>query len=429
MSKISLIIKREYISRVRKKSFIVMTLLVPLLFAGLILGVITLMLQGQDKHSVLVVDESAVFEGKFKSTNDIQFYYTHASIDEIKKKFYSLPQDIILHIPYIKDDFDVFNKHKAQIYFKKQPGILLSESIKKQMENIMYDELLTQDSIDETKVEEARRSAYIKLFMARLDEQGKEKESKTDVMYFFGFGSGLLIYIFILLYGIQVMRGVIEEKSNRIIEVIISSVKPFQLMMGKIIGVAMVGLTQFLMWVVLSAIFLSVGQATFLKKYSNEIIPVMQKKIPDYKGMNAANFQNKEEQEVNEDVGQVLAALTDTGFMVKLIGCFLFYFLCGYLLYSALFAAFGAAVDNETETQQFMMPVTLPLVLAYIISIFIMQNPHGNVAFWFSIIPFTSPVVMMARLPFDVPLWELLLSMALLVVAFVFMTWLAGKIY
>jgi ABC-2 type transport system permease protein len=430
VGKISLIIKREYLSRVRKKSFIVMTLLVPLLFAGLIIGVITLMLHGQDKHSVLVIDESEVFAGKLKSSNDIQFFYTDAGIDEAKKKFYSLPQDIILYVPYIKDDFDVFNKHKAQIFFKKQPGILLSESIKKQMENIMYDELLEQDSIDEKKVDEARKSAYIKLFMANLDEKGNEKESKTDVMYFFGFGSGLLIYIFILLYGIQVMRGVIEEKSNRIIEVIISSVKPFQLMMGKIIGVAMVGLTQFLMWVILSGVFFSIGQATFLKKYSDELIPVMQKKIPEYKGAGkAANYQDKDEKEVNEDIAMVISALTDTGFMIKLIGCFLFYFLCGYLLYSAMFAAFGAAVDNETETQQFMMPVTLPLVLAYIISVFIMQNPQSPVAFWFSMIPLTSPVVMMARLPFGVPSWELFVSMALLVATFIFMTWLAGKIY
>ena len=335
-----------------------------------------------------------------------------------------------MYIPYIKEDFDVFSAHAAQIFFKKQPGIILREVVRKQMENVMYDELLERDSIDEKKVEEARKSASINLAMMKIDEKGNEKRSDTDAVYAIGFGSGLLIYIFILLYGIQVMRGVIEEKSNRIIEVIISSVKPFQLMMGKIIGVAMVGLTQFLMWIVLSGIFMSIGQATFLKKYSQELIPVMQKKIPDYHGKNnIAQFQNPETEAVNQDVAQILGAVTDPKFIFTLISCFLFYFLFGYLLYSALFAAFGAAVDNETETQQFMMPVTLPLVLAYVISIFIMQNPQSPVAFWFSIIPFTSPVVMMARLPFGVPLWELLLSMALLIATFVFMTWLAGKIY
>ncbi|MBI3500270.1 MAG: ABC transporter permease [Bacteroidetes bacterium] len=429
MSKISLIIRREYLSRVRKKSFIVMTLLVPVLFAGFILGAIVLMLNGTEKHFVEVIDESTVFSGELKSTSDIHFTFPEISIEKAKKEFYDSPYDVILYIPYKEGEYDILKGGRAQIFFKKQPGILLQEIVKKQMENILYDYQLKQFGIDETKVEQARKF-NLGLAMIKIDEHGAEENSDTGVMYAIGFSSGLLIYIFVLLYGIQVMRGVIEEKSNRIVEVIISSVKPFQLMMGKIIGVAMVGLTQFLMWIVLSFIFISVGQATFLKKYSEELIPVMQKKIPDYKGMHGmAQFQKSENKEMNEDVAQILGALTDKKFILTLLSCFLFYFLGGYLLYSAMFAAFGAAVDNETETQQFMMPVTLPLVLAYIISIFIMQNPNGNVAFWFSIIPFTSPVVMMARLPFGVPLWELLLSMIILLATFVFMTWLAGKIY
>ena len=429
MSKISLIIKREYLSRVRKKSFIVMTLLVPILFAGLIIGAITLMLQGSEKHYVEVIDESTVFVDELKSTADIHFTFHDISIEKAKKEFYNSPYDVILYIPYKANEYDILKGGSAQLFFKKQPGILLQEIVKKEMENILYDYQLEQYGIDKEKVEQARKF-NLGLAMLKIDEHGAEENSDTSVMYTIGFSSGLLIYIFILLYGIQVMRGVIEEKSNRIIEVIISSVKPFQLMMGKIIGVAMVGLTQFLMWIVLSSIFISIGQSTFLKKYSDELIPSVQKKIPEYKGMNGmAQFQHPTNKEVNEDVAQILGAVTDKKFILTLLSCFLFYFLGGYLLYSAMFAAFGAAVDNEMETQQFMMPVTLPLVLAYIISIFIMQNPQSPVAFWFSIIPFTSPVVMMARLPFGVPLWELLVSMALLVVTFVFMTWLAGKIY
>ncbi len=409
-----------------------MTLLVPILFAGLIIGVITLMLQGADKHYVEVIDESTVFIDELKSTNDIHFTFSDISIEKAKKEFYNSPYDVILYIPYKAGEYDILKGGRAQIYFKKQPGILLQEVLKKQMENIIYDYQLEQYGINKEKVEQARKF-NLGLAMIKIDEKGSEENSSTDVMYAIGFSSGLLIYIFILLYGIQVMRGVIEEKSSRIVEIIISSVKPFQLMMGKIIGVAMVGLTQFLMWIILSAVFLSIGQATFLKKYSDELIPTVQQKIPQYKGMNnpeySGQFQNPGNLAVNEDVAQILGALTDKKFILTLLGCFLFYFLGGYLLYSAMFAAFGAAADNETETQQFMMPVTLPLVLAYVISIFIMQNPNSPVAFWFSIIPFTSPVVMMARLPFGVPLWELLVSMSLLVITFIFMTWLAAKIY
>jgi len=200
-------------------------------------------------------------------------------------------------------------------------------------------------------------------------------------------------------------------------------------MMGKIIGVAMVGLTQFLMWVVLSAILISVGQATFLKKYADDLIPSAQQEIMFKPGMNMTEFKKAKEEISSKQIAEALGALTNKKFMATLILCFLFYFLGGYLLYSSLFAAFGAAVDNETETQQFMLPVTLPLVLAYVISIFIMQNPNSSVAFWFSIVPFTSPVVMMARLPFGVHAWELALSMSLLIAAFIFITWLAGKIY
>ena len=428
MSKIAIIIQREYFSRVKKKSFIVMTLLVPILFAGLIIGAATLMMQGKEKHYVEVIDESTVFIDELKSTGEILFDFPELSLQQAKQKFYSSPYDVILYIPYKANEYDILKSGKAQIYFKKQLGILLQEEIKKQMGNILYDYQLAQYGIDKGKVEQARKF-NLGLAMIKIDEKGEEENSDTSVMYMIGFSSGLLIYIFILLYGIQVMRGVIEEKSNRIVEVIISSVKPFQLMMGKIIGVAMVGLTQFLMWIILSFTFISVGQSTFLKTYSQELIPTTHQRIPEFKGMQNTKQIQPTQPPINENVVQLLGALTDTKFIITVLGCFLFYFIGGYLLYSAMFAAFGAAVDNETETQQFMMPVTMPLVLSYIISIFIIQNPQSPTAFWFSIIPFTSPVVMMARIPFGVPLWELILSMSLLIITFVFMTWLAGKIY
>lgn len=427
MSKISIIIQREYLSRVKKKSFIIMTLLVPILFVSIIGGAIMVMSQENEKHFVQVVDESTIFMGELKSTSDIHFSYTDKDVITAKSEFHNSPFDVILYIPYKANEYDVL-KNGAQIYFKKQPGIMLREVVRKQMENILYDYQLEQYGIDIDKVEQARKF-NLALSMIKLDEDGTEATSETGIMYGIGFVSGLLIYMFILLYGIQVMRGVIEEKSSRIVEVIISSVKPFQLMMGKIIGVAMVGLTQFLMWVVISFTLFSVGQTTFLQNYTQEMIPEYQKRIPDYQSKQAAEYKQPAPPQINKELAQLLHALTDPTFIITLLLSFVFYFLGGYLLYSALFAAFGAAVDSETETQQFMMPVTLPLILAYIIAVFIMQNPHSGMAFWFSIIPFTSPVVMMARLPFSVPLWELLLSMALLVITFLLVTWLAAKIY
>jgi ABC-2 type transport system permease protein len=252
-----------------------------------------------------------------------------------------------------------------------------------------------------------------------------EERTNTGVNMAIGFGAGILIYVFIFLYGVQVMRGVIEEKTNRIVEVIISSVRPFQLMMGKIVGIAMVGLTQFVLWVLLTLILVGIGQVTFLHDFSvlsnygtEQIIPSMPNQ-----------FATGGQQNINySEVAEILSDIKNINF-IHILLAFLFYFLGGYLLYSAMFAAVGSAVDNEADTQQFMLPITIPLVIAFIVSQFIMQNPEGSLAFWFSVIPFTSPVVMMVRLPFGVPVWEFVLSMALLVVTFIFITWLAGKIY
>jgi ABC-2 type transport system permease protein len=220
------------------------------------------------------------------------------------------------------------------------------------------------------------------------------------------------------------MRGVIEEKTSRIVEVIISSVKPFQLMMGKIVGIAMVGLTQFVLWVVLTAILAGIGQATILKDFADLKNPALQQNtVP-----NMPNQVNPQQNINYSEAAELFKDIQSINF-AQILFAFLFYFLGGYLLYSALFAAVGSAVDSEADTQQFMMPITMPLVISFIAAQFIMQNPEGQLAFWFSIIPFTSPVVMMVRLPFGVPIWEFALSMGLLIVTFIFMTWLAGKIY
>jgi ABC-2 type transport system permease protein len=223
-----------------------------------------------------------------------------------------------------------------------------------------------------------------------------------------------------------VMRGVMEEKMSRIVEVIVSSVKPFQLMMGKIIGVALVGLTQFLLWVILSTVVISFVSSTFMSGKSDEEKMEQMAKV---KGMQNMQQMPPQAQEVMKSKGEKLTELLGTINFPVIIGSFIFFFLGGYLLYSALFAAIGSAVDSETDTQQFMLPVTMPLVLAYIVSASVMENPNGSVAFWFSMIPFTSPIVMMLRIPFGVPYWQIGLSMFLLILGFIFTTWLAAKIY
>ena len=253
----------------------------------------------------------------------------------------------------------------------------------------------------------------------RFNEAGEEKQSSAAVSIIIGIAAAFLLYMFLLLYGTQVMRGVIEEKTNRIVEVMISSVKPFQLMMGKIIGIGLVAITQFTLWIVLSLIAVFVLQSFFFTTPEQvtqgiEISNNMQA-TPDAADT-AAQFNN------------IIGLIADTN-IFGILGLFVFYFIGGYLVYATLFAAIGSAVDNETDTQQFVTPIILPLILSIYVAMAAFNNPHGSVAFWFSIIPFTSPVVMMSRIPFDVPTWEIILSMGILTISFIILTWFAGKVY
>jgi len=244
-----------------------------------------------------------------------------------------------------------------------------------------------------------------------------------------GYAGGFLIYMFIFLFGAQVMRGVIEEKTNRIVEVIVSSVKPFQLMMGKILGIACVGLAQFILWVILTFGIVSAGMAVMSPKLAPKLQEQVQVTDIMQTGVDNAEAKVDLKEEISDDmIKSVMRSIRSVNYVV-IIGVFIFFFIGGYLLYGSLFAAIGAAVDNETETQQFMAPITIPLVLGLIVLMSTVKDPDGTVAFWFSIIPFTSPVVMMARIPAGVPYWEVALSMSLLVLTFIGSTWLAGKIY
>lgn len=431
MNKILLIIKREYLSRVKKKSFIIMTILGPILMAGIMVVPIWLSLQKNQTQKIEVIDESGYFldkENIIASSNTMIFDYRKdpttlqaVSLDVATTDFYKTDYDAILWIPK-----NIFSGGKAiKIFYKKQLGIGSEEYIGNAISKVMYDAIMRHNRIDMNFVKDAEDNSKIKVITEKLEENGKSKKTNTGLYMAIGLGAGVLIYIFIFLYGVQVMRGVMEEKTSRIVEVILSSVKPFQLMMGKIIGVALVGLTQFLLWVILTTTLYSVAGATLLKDLDLKQIQQKEEVIKVGADLKYTEMNKIEKPNVMTEVMNDFKSVD----MVSIVLCFVFYFLAGYLMYSALFAAVGAAVDSEADTQQFMMPITIPLILSFVVAQTVIQNPESPMAFWFSIIPFTSPIVMMVRLPFGVPGWELALSMGLLVLGFVFTTWLAARIY
>ncbi|MHA6247055.1 ABC transporter permease [Pontibacter sp. CAU 1760] len=428
MSKIWLIIQREYLTRVRKKSFIIMTLLTPLLLATFMILPGLLISMSGDTETVMVLDESGLFEGKLKNQEDLQFIPLAGSLEQAKAVYQETDYTALLYIPAISidapDDIVLYGQKNTSL----QTQIRLENVLEKEIENQRF----LASGIDRATLD--RIKAKIDLRTINLSEEG-EKGNNAIVTSAAGVVSAVIIYFFIFLYGVQIMRGVIEEKTSRIVEVMISSVKPFQLMMGKIVGIAAVGLTQFLLWIVLSFIAVTGVSAVFGVDAAPS--PAAQYAA----GQMAAQGQELEEEEAGEvknpegeneiantilDIKQSFSNLN----IALIFGCFLFYFLGGYLLYGSLFGAIGAAVDNETDTQQFMMPITIPLVISFIMSYsVVLKNPDGPVAFWMSVIPFTSPIVMMVRVPFGVPAWELLLSMGLLVLGFIFTTWIASRIY
>ncbi|POY37832.1 ABC transporter permease [Solitalea longa] len=416
MNKILLIIGREYLTRVRKKSFIILTIVVPLLIMLMYGGIFALVVKGDElsgPRNVIVIDESGVFKNKLKEDKTVKFSYLDGTIEDAKKIVKSGDNAYLLYIP----KFEGYQPHNIELMSKKQAGLGFSSNIENQLENVIRDKKLTEAGIEQKVLDNLKTTVSIDT--KKLTDKGEEAGS-SGAAFGVGMAASILIYMFIFLYGVQVMRGVIEEKTNRIIEVIISSVRPFQLMMGKIIGVALVGLTQFLLWVILTFTIGSIAMKALVPEDTKNKIEQMQKNPG---GMSKAT------QQADNPAAKVFEAL-NTVPLGLILGSFIFYFLGGYLLYSAIFAAIGSAVDNETETQQFMMPVTIPLIFAFIFSVnFVVNNPDSPISFWMSMIPFFSPVVMMVRIPYGVAPWELALSMALLVAGFFGTVWLAARIY
>lgn len=416
MNKIWLVIQREYLTRVRKRSFLIMTILGPLLMGAIFTTVFLLDRVDTEIKTIAVIDQTHIFRDKFKSNERIRFVYPDMSLDSARKNGKELGYFGVLFIPET-DKLSALEK-AVTFYSESQPGFDVISKVKFTLEKEINAYKYIEAGIDEKKLSTIKTDVEIRT------RDLQNKETSTPLTSGLGFGGGLLIYLFIFIYGAMVMRGVLEEKTNRIVEVIISSVKPFQLMMGKIIGVAMVGLTQFLLWVVLTGVVYSVV-SNFVQQDKTEQV----KTIMQMQNMNEQQIDTTQIDLSKMDAGQKLTDVMESINFPLLIGMFIFYFLGGYLLYSALFAAIGAAVDSETDTQQFMLPVTIPLIIAYVAAASVINNPQGNVGLWFSLIPFTSPIVMMVRIPFGVPWEQVVLSMLLLIAGFIFTTWLAARIY
>ncbi len=410
MNKTLLIIKREYFSRVKKKSFLLMTFLVPLLIIGMYALVIALSISGGDNiPTIEVVDDSGIFGKGLKDKKSVKFHVSSLSLEKAKQKVVSDDDAFVLHIPE-----NIRSGGKLELFSQKKAGLSVISTIEDQLNDEMRNKLLADAGIDAATLDNIKPG--LSVVSKELTLEG-EKDSSSGAAMAVGFAAAILIYMSLFIYGIQVMRGIIEEKTSRIVEVVISSVKPFQLMMGKIIGIGLVGLTQFLLWIILSGTLMTVATKLVFKDKMDVIkseMPAAQQQASGPSGGPGTDIVNA----------------IQTVEWTYILPAFIIFFFGGYMLYSALFAAVGSAVDSDTETQQFMLPITLPLLFTYIMSFsFIVNNPDSSLSFWLSIIPFTSPIAMMVRLPFGVPAWQLALSIVLLVGGFIFTTWVASRIY
>ena len=411
MYKIWLIIQREFLNRVQKKSFLIATILLPLIFPALMAILVYVAIEQRKnatKDVVYYVDES----GKFApdSTKFI-FKKFEGKIAEAKKLFQADQSYGLLHIP----DFDLENPPIITLYTKANPSPNEIGEIEGILENRIRELKMLKFNISQKLLDNIKTD--ISLRTINVSAEGDEQTSNSKVLFGIGMAFGIMMYLFIFIYGAQIMQGVIEEKMSKVVEIIVSSVRPFQLMMGKIMGLASVGLLQFLIWIIL------------ITTLSSVVLGLFGLDMPQDQMMNEMNQRYPDAQVQNSGTMEMLNIITEIPFGY-LIFIFLFYFLGGYLLYGALFAAVGSAVDSPAEAQQFMFPITIPMLIAYFgLFTFILDDPHGSISIWLSIIPFTSPIAMMGRIGFDVPDWQLLLSMISLIAGFIFTTWVAARIY
>ncbi len=418
-NKTLLIISREYLTRIQKKSFIIITILMPILLVAMIVLPALLIVMNEQKQfsRILVVDESEIFINNFTDNDHYEFSYRSGDIEQIKKEAFDQDYDVVLQILGNSQSL------KSNIFYKKNLPSGLQSEVENQMDDIFFNQLL-KDSlhIEPSRFEDLQNLAKAESVTIQIDDKGGEKEHDAEVNQLFGMMCGLVIYFIIIMFASQVLRGVLEEKSNRIVEVLISSVKPTQLLVGKIVGIALVGLTQLVIWIMLSGAILLGVQLAAPNLFSEDAVETLSEtpgvNMPDTASIDVAP----------DNIFEMIQNYFSVSFGTIIL-CFIFFFVVGYLIYSTLYAATGSVVDNESDSQQYTMPITIPLILAIVFVPSISTNPDGTLAFWLSMIPLTSPIAMMVRLPSGVQAWELLLSMGLALAFLVFCIWFAAKIY
>ncbi|OFY16426.1 MAG: hypothetical protein A2X11_15290 [Bacteroidetes bacterium GWE2_42_24] len=422
MSKTGIIIRREYLTRVKKKSFFIMTIIGPLLMAALWIVPFFIATLTEKQRDIEIYDQSGVFRECFRTNGKFNYIFIEGSLDSLKRQFLRSGHYAMVYIP--RTELSV--PQSAYIYSSKQPGLNVKSEIRDLMKKEVEALKLIAKGIDPEVLEAIKTNINVGTII--LDENGFEKKGSAEVTTALGLVAGIVIYFMLFMFGGQVMRSVIEEKTSRIVEVIVSSVKPVQLMLGKMIGVGLVGLTQFLLWVLLTFGLVTGFQLIYGHKLANGSASATQTivqapaqgAVPAMNGV--ANFGN------DNQMLQILEDVRGIDFGTMLI-CFLLYFVGGYLLYASLFAAMGSAVENEQDSQQFILPVTLPLVIALFSVGYILNYPDGSLSVWLSMIPLTSPVVMMIRIAFGVHWTQVALSVVILYLSLALTTWLGARIY
>ena len=416
MSNISIIIQREFNERVRKKSFIITTLLMPVLMIGLMAAPALIMQFSRgDEKVIAVIDDSGLVAPKLENDEEIRFETTELPTEEARKQLTDK-----FGVLYIGGDI-LKNPNNVRLYANSSSSLSLESNITGQIERILEAEKLKAYNIENLSqiLDEVKTSVNMQTFRNDKSQEAESQAQSSTVATAAGYILGFVLYMFLLIYGSMVMQSVIEEKNNRVLEVMVSSVRPFDLMMGKILGIASVAVVQIVIWGVLIVGVGSFVMPQLMPAEAMAGVEAVRQGMPDAAAASG----------MDTEMLQAVATVTDLGYVVKIFVCLLLFVFGGYLLYSAMFAAVGSAVDNVQDASQLQTPITLPIILALLMMLAVIKDPNSPMAFWFSIIPFTSPVVMMARIPYDIPLWEIALSLAVLYGSFIGMVWFAAKIY
>ena len=418
MSQTGIIIAREFNERVRKKSFIIATLLTPVLMIGLMLAPALIMNYAGDVKRIAVIDESGRIAPELKSDEELQFEPTRLTLDEARKELTDCYAVLYIGSGIFEDGSDV------KFYVNSSSSIAVESNISQQIKHIVETEKLKHYNIDNLQqiLDEVHTSVSIQTFRNDKSQEEESQAQSSVAATVLGYILGFVLYMFLLIYGGMVMQAVIEEKNSRVLEVMVSSARPFELMLGKILGIASVAVVQIAIWGVLI-----IGVGSFVLP---QLMPdSMMAGVEAVQEGSAAGAEIAAAADFDPELMQIMATVTDTGYVVKIFVCLLLFVLGGYLLYSAMFAAVGSAVDSVQDAQQLQTPITIPIILALIMMLAVIRDPNSPLAFWFSMIPLTSPVVMIARVPYDIPMWEIVVSLTILYASFFGMVWVAAKIY